>query len=140
MDTITGNFMADWYVPLKNLHLLTVAITALMFVLRFYWLQTHSPMLQRRWVRIVPHLNDTLLLLSGALLVAITHFYPFSPQGNWLTEKLFGVIIYITLGFIALGRRPRAQKVRWIAFIVALIALVVIMRLATTKMPLLGFV
>ncbi|BCQ34680.1 MULTISPECIES: SirB2 family protein [Erwinia] len=132
--------MAAWYFPLKHFHLLTVAITALMFVLRFYWYQTHSSMLQRRWVRIVPHLNDTLLLLSGGLLVAITHFYPFSPQGVWLTEKLFGVIIYIALGFIALGRRPRAQKIRWIAFIVALIALVVIVKLATTKMPLLGFV
>ncbi|UDQ82150.1 SirB2 family protein [Erwinia rhapontici] len=132
--------MAAWYFPLKHFHLLTVAITALMFVLRFYWFQTHSSMLQRRWVRIVPHLNDTLLLLSGGLLVAITHFYPFSPQGAWLTEKLFGVIIYIALGFIALGRRPRAQKIRWIAFMVALIALVVIVKLATTKMPLLGFV
>ncbi|MTD26168.1 SirB2 family protein [Erwinia sorbitola] len=132
--------MAAWYLPLKYFHLLTVTITALMFMLRFYWFQTHSPMLQRRWVRIVPHLNDTLLLLSGVLLVAITHFYPFTPQGNWLTEKLFGVIIYIALGFIALGRRPRAQKVRWFAFLVALIALVVIVKLATTKMPLLGFV
>ncbi|WP_455819520.1 SirB2 family protein [Pseudomonas cerasi] len=132
--------MAVWYFPLKHFHLLTVAISVLMFVLRFYWFQTHSLMLQRRWVRIVPHLNDTLLLLSGGLLVAITHFYPFSPQGAWLTEKLFGVIIYIALGFIALGRRPRAQKIRWIAFIVALIALVVIVKLATTKMPLLGFV
>jgi len=132
--------MAGWYLPLKQFHLFTVAITLLMFVLRFYWLQTHSALLQRRWVRIVPHLNDTLLLLSGALLVAITHFYPFTPQGNWLTEKLFGVIIYIVLGFIALGRRPRAQKVRWIAFIVALVAIVAIVYLATTKMPLVGFV
>jgi len=132
--------MAAWYLSLKNFHLLTVAITAALFLLRFYWLQTGSAMLQRRWVRIVPHLNDTLLLLSGVLLVTITHFYPFTPQGNWLTEKLFGVIIYIALGAIALGRRPRAQKVRWIAFIVALIALVAIVQLATTKMPLLGFV
>lgn len=130
--------MADWYSPVKMLHLLTVTVTALMFVLRFYWLQTGSTMLTRRWVRIVPHLNDTLLLLSGILLVAITHFYPFSPQGAWLTEKLFGVIIYIALGFIALGRRPRARKVRWIAFIVAVAALGVIYHLATTKMPLLG--
>ncbi|KAB8307430.1 siroheme synthase [Erwinia endophytica] len=130
--------MADWYSSIKMLHLLTVAVTTLMFVLRFFWLQTSSTMLQRRWVRIVPHLNDTLLLLSGILLVVITHFYPFSPQGAWLTEKLFGVIIYIALGFIALGRKPRAQKVRWIAFIVAAAALVLIYHLATTKMPLLG--
>ncbi|KQN61798.1 siroheme synthase [Erwinia sp. E602] len=132
--------MAEWYLPLKHFHLLTVVLTALMFILRFCWLLRGSPLLQQRWVRIIPHLNDTLLLLSGVLLVTVTHFYPFSPQGSWLTEKLFGVIIYIALGFIALGKRPRAQKVRWIAFIVALAALVAIVRIATTKMPLLGFV
>lgn len=132
--------MAEWYLPLKHFHLLTVVLTALMFILRFCWLLRGSPLLQQRWVRIIPHLNDTLLLLSGVLLVTVTHFYPFSPQGSWLTEKLFGVIIYIALGFIALSKRPRAQKVRWIAFIVALAALVAIVRIATTKMPLLGFV
>lgn len=130
--------MADWYSAVKNLHLLTVILTATLFLLRFFWLQTGSGMLQKRWVRIVPHLNDTLLLLSGAMLVAITHFYPFTPQGAWLTEKLFGVIIYIALGFIALGRKPRAQKTRWIAFIVAAAMLVMIYHLATTKMPMLG--
>ncbi|WP_034914344.1 SirB2 family protein [Erwinia sp. 9145] len=132
--------MAAWYSSVKHLHLLTVTLTAVMFVLRFYWLQRGSAMLQRRWVRIVPHINDTLLLLSGILLVVITHFYPFTPQGVWLTEKLFGVIIYIALGFVVLGRRPRAQKVRWIAFIVAVAVLVLIYKLATTKVPLLGIV
>ncbi|WLS80568.1 SirB2 family protein [Erwinia pyri] len=130
--------MAEWYSSIKTLHLITVAVTAVLFLIRFYWLQTGSLMLQQRWVRILPHLNDTLLLVSGILLVTITHFYPFSPQGAWLTEKLFGVIIYIVLGAIALGRRPRAQKVRWIAFIVAVVALVLICQLATSKMPLLG--
>lgn len=130
--------MAEWYSSIKTLHLITIAVTAVLFLTRFYWLQTGSAMLHQRWVRILPHLNDTLLLVSGILLVTITHFYPFSPQGAWLTEKLFGVIIYIVLGAIALGRRPRAQKVRWIAFIVAVVALVLICQLATSKMPLLG--
>lgn len=130
--------MADWYSSVKTVHLITIALTITLFVLRFYWLQTGSVMLQQRWVRIVPHLNDTLLLVSGILLVTITHFYPFSPQGAWLTEKLFGVIIYIVLGAVALGRRPRAQKMRWCAFIVAGVALVLICDLATSKMPLLG--
>ena len=132
--------MVAWYIPLKNLHLITVVITTLMFILRFWWLQRQSPMLQQRWVRIVPHVNDTLLLLSGVLLVTITHFYPFSVQGSWLTEKLFGVIIYIVLGIIVLGRRPRANKVRWVAFLAALVVIFIIMKLATSKMPLLGIV
>ncbi|ADD76811.1 putative membrane protein SirB2 [Pantoea sp. PA1] len=132
--------MFAYYPLIKNLHLLTVAVTILLFLLRFYWQRTGSAMLQRRWVRILPHVNDTLLLLSGASLVMITHFYPFSPQGSWLTEKLLGVIIYIALGSVALSRRPRSDRTRWIAFIVALIALVTIIKLALSKMPLLGIV
>lgn len=132
--------MFAYYPLIKNLHLLTVAVTILLFLLRFYWQRTGSAMLQRRWVRILPHVNDTLLLLSGASLVMITHFYPFSPQGSWLTEKLLGVIIYIALGSVALSRRPRSDRTRWIAFIVGLIALVTIIKLALSKMPLLGIV
>ncbi|NUU66662.1 SirB2 family protein [Enterobacteriaceae bacterium BIT-l23] len=126
------------YFALKHLHILTVAISVSLFILRYWWQYRASPMANKRWVRIVPHINDTLLLGSGVALVAVTHFWPFTPQGTWLTEKLFGVIIYIVLGFIALGRGQRSQKARAGAFILALVALYVIIELATTKIPLLG--
>ena len=132
--------MASWYPLIKNFHLLTVAITITLFLLRFYWLTTGSALLQRRWVRIAPHINDTFLLLSGALLVLITHFYPFTPQGSWLTEKLLAVIIYIALGSVALSRRPRSMAPRWVACLVAVVALLLVIKLAMTKMPLLGIV
>ncbi|PKH26435.1 siroheme synthase [Enterobacterales bacterium CwR94] len=132
--------MASWYPAIKHFHLLTVFITVSLFVLRFIWQQRGSAMLQQRWVRIVPHINDTLLLLSGAALVSITHFYPFSVQGAWLTEKLAGVILYILIGGVVLSRRPRTTKVRWIGFILALVVLSLIVRLALTKMPFLGIV
>ncbi|MBZ6392004.1 MAG: SirB2 family protein [Pantoea dispersa] len=159
--------MASWYPLIKNFHLLTVAITITLFLLRFYWLTTGSALLQRRWVRIAPHINDTFLLLSGALLVLITHFYPLTPQGSWLTEKLLAVIIYIALGSVALSRRPRSMGAprggpffclvgvcvwvtrpgrpggvprRWVACLVAVVALLLVIKLAMTKMPLLGIV
>lgn len=128
------------YFALKHLHILTVAISVSLFILRYWWQYRGSAMLNKRWVRIVPHINDTILLASGVALVMITHFYPFTPQGTWLTEKLFGVIIYIVLGFIVLGRRPRSQQIRWLAFLLALVVLYIIIKLATTKIPLLGFV
>lgn len=132
--------MAAYYPLIKQLHILTVAITIALFLLRFVWQRTGSAMLNRRWVRIAPHINDTVLLLTGVLLVVITHFYPFSVQGSWLTEKLLGVIIYIALGSVALSRRPRSDRTRWIAFAIALLALVVAIKLAVTKMPFLGIV
>ncbi|EOI3467798.1 invasion regulator SirB2 [Cronobacter turicensis] len=128
------------YFAVKHLHILAVVISISLFILRYWWQYRSSPMSSKRWVRIVPHVNDTVLLGSGVALVLITHFYPFTPQGAWLTEKLFGVIIYIVLGFIALGRRPRSQQVRWIAFLLGLVVLYIIVKLATTKIPLLGLI
>ncbi|NIG77484.1 siroheme synthase [Klebsiella sp. Ap-873] len=126
------------YFSLKYLHIFTVIISISLFVLRYWWQYRGSVMSGKRWVRIVPHVNDTLLLISGFALVMVTHFYPFTPQGTWLTEKLFGVIIYIALGFIALGKRPRSQQVRWFAFLLGLVVLYIIIKLATTKIPILG--
>jgi len=126
------------YFSLKYLHIFTVVISISLFVLRYWWQYRGSVMSGKRWVRIVPHVNDTLLLISGFALVMVTHFYPFTPQGTWLTEKLFGVIIYIALGFIALGKGPRSQQVRWFAFLLGLVVLYIIIKLATTKIPILG--
>ncbi|MBK1749695.1 MAG: SirB2 family protein, partial [Escherichia coli] len=91
------------------------------------------------WTRIVPPVVDTVLLLSGIALMAKAHILPFSGQAQWLTEKLFGVIIYIVLGFIAFDyRRMHSQQARIIAFPLALVVLYIIIKLATTKVPLLG--
>lgn len=105
------------------LHIATVAVSVGLFVLRYWWMYHQSP----------------LLFLSGAGLMAITHYLPFTEDGAWLTEKLFGVIIYIALGFIALGRRrPRSQQSRFIAFLLALVVLFIIIQLAITRIPILG--
>ena len=106
------------------LHIATVAVSVGLFVLRYWWMYHQSPLLNQRWVRIAPHCSDTL---------------PFTEDGAWLTEKLFGVIIYIALGFIALGRRrPRSQQSRFIAFLLALVVLFIIIQLAITRIPILG--
>ena len=42
------------YLILKSLHLTTIAITLTLFVLRGAWMMAGSPLLQKRWVRIVP--------------------------------------------------------------------------------------
>jgi len=127
------------YTFLISLHLTTVILTISLFVLRYWWHFTGNPRVQARWMRIVPHAVDTLLLLSGLGLIVVTRYIPFTANGAWLTEKLFGVIIYIVLGFIALGRyRPRSQQTGFIAFLLGLVVLYIIIKLAATKIPILG--
>ena len=120
-------------------HIACVVVSVSLFALRYWWTYNGSIRLNQRWVRIAPHCSDTLLFLSGAGLMALTHSLPLTEDGSWLTEKLFGVIIYIALGFIALGRRrPRSQQSRFIAFLLALVVLFIIIQLAITRTPLLG--
>ena len=124
---------------LITLHLTSVALTISLFTLRYWWRWSNNPRFQARWVRVLPHIVDSVLLLSGVWLIALTGYLPFTVKGAWLTEKLFGVIIYIVLGFIALGRhRPRGQQAGFIAFMLGLVVLYIIIKLAATKVPILG--
>ena len=103
------------YVVLKNLHLATIALTLTLFVLRGAWMMTDSPRLQARWVRIVPHVNDTLLLTSGISLAILMQQYPLVH--GWLTAKFFALIAYIVLGTLALKRgKTKARRIAaWVA-------------------------
>ena len=103
------------YTLLKQLHLATIALTLTLFVLRGVWMMTDSPRLQARWARIVPHVNDTLLLVSGIGLAILLRQYPLVH--GWLTAKFFALIAYIVLGTLALKRgKTRGQRIAaWIA-------------------------
>lgn len=131
--------MMNTFSVLLSIHLISIALSVGMLTLRFWWRYTDARLASARWTRIVPPIIDTILLFSGMALIVKTHILPFTEQGTWLTEKLFGVIIYIVLGFIALDyRRARSQQARLIAFPLALVVLYIIIKLATTKIPLLG--
>ena len=68
------------------LHIACVVVSVSLFVLRYWWHWSGNRRLDQRWVRIAPHCSDTLLFLSGAGLMAITHYLPFTEEGTWLTD------------------------------------------------------
>ncbi|MFN3752059.1 MAG: SirB2 family protein [Thiobacillus sp.] len=116
------------YTLLKQLHLATIAITLALFLLRGVWMMRESPRLQARWVRIAPHVNDTLLLASGLALAALMEQYPLVH--GWLTAKFFALIAYIVLGTIALKRgKTRGQRIAaWIAALAVFAYMVAVAR------------
>ncbi|MFC4158827.1 SirB2 family protein [Chitinimonas lacunae] len=120
------------YYLIKHIHMTTVGITALLFVLRGVWMLTDSPRLQARWVRIVPHINDTVLLGSAIVLASMLRQAPFLD--GWLTAKLLGLLAYIALGTVAL-KRGRTRTIRATAFFLALLVLGYIVLVARSKQP-----
>ncbi|WP_199609329.1 SirB2 family protein [Flocculibacter collagenilyticus] len=119
------------YMAVKHLHLTFVLLSVSLLVLRFAWMLKSSPMLEKRWVKIVPHINDTLLLISAFGLCFMISQYPF--QDKWLTEKIFAVVAYILMGTMAL--KGRTTQLRWIAMLGAFGWLGLIAKLAVTKQP-----
>ena len=103
------------------------------FVVRGVWMLQSSPMLDKSWVRITPHINDTLLLVTAILLMLSTGLYPGPTM--WINAKLFALIIYIVLGTIAL-KRGKTRTIRLTAFTGALLVFIYIVLVALTKDPL----
>lgn len=118
------------YLALRYFHIACAALSGSLFVLRGIWMLRDSAMLQRRWVRVAPHVVDTLLLASALILVIWSRQYPFVQ--NWLTAKIIALIVYIALGAIAL-KRGRNKTVRVCAFIAALAVFAYIGLVAMTK-------
>lgn len=128
---LSGNPML--YVFVKHLHLACVVLSITGFCLRGLLAWKKSALMDQRWMRILPHINDTILLVAALILTVLIGHYPFVDA--WLTAKVFGLIAYIILGSLALrpGRRPR---VRVAAGFAAVLVFSWIVSVAMTKHPL----
>ena len=78
------------YASLKIVHVSCVAASYALFVVRGIWKMRESTLLQQRWVRIVPHVVDTILLASAVALAVPSRQYPFVD--GWLTAKAMGLL------------------------------------------------
>ncbi|KLN66089.1 SirB2 family protein [Vibrio sp. VPAP30] len=122
------------YEGLKHFHLLTIAISATLLSVRFAMMMAHSQLLEKKFFKVFPHINDTCLLLSGIGLIFITGFMPFTPAAPWLTEKITCVLAYIALGFFAL-KLGKNKLLRTFSFFGALGWLAMAGKVAVTKTP-----
>lgn len=120
------------YLALKHLHVTCVVISLTGFVLRGLLMLRDSPLLGRRWMRMVPHINDTLLLAAAIGLALMTRQYPLFA--GWVTAKIFGLIAYIVLGSLAL-KAGRTKGTRVAAWLAALLVFCYIVSVALTKDP-----
>jgi uncharacterized membrane protein SirB2 len=118
------------YLLLKYVHVSMAALTISGFVLRGYWMLSGSALLERRSVRVVPHVIDTVFLLSGIALIAALGVAVLKQP--WLLAKFAGLLIYIVLGAIAL-RRGQTRRTRSTAFVLALGTFAYIVGAAVSK-------
>jgi len=123
------------YASIKAVHVTAVVVSFCLFVLRGIWRMQDSDRLGARWVRIGPHVVDTILLASAIWLAILVENYPGAHA--WLTAKVIGLVVYIVLGSIAI-RRAKSPGVRIAAFAGAIAVFGYIVSVALTKSPM-GF-
>jgi uncharacterized membrane protein SirB2 len=126
------------YATLKLIHIGAVTASFCGFVARGLGVFAGAAWVRHRLARSLPHLVDTVLLLSAVGMLFVIHLSPWGVP--WLRAKIVGLAVYISLGVLALrparghdAVRPRAVNV--IAWIAALLVFGYIVSVALTKSP-----
>lgn len=98
---------------------------------------TGSPLLQARVTKILPHLVDTILLVSAVWMTIIIQQFPF--VNAWLTAKLMALVVYIVFGTVAL-KRGKTKGIRTLSLFGAVSVFFYIVAVALAHDPLANLV
>lgn len=119
-------------VMIKLLHITCVMLSYTLFFIRGLWSVQASPNLQRRWVKVLPHIVDTLLLGSAVALAWVMGLSPITTP--WLAAKIIALLLYMVFGTIAI-KRGKTRQVRLTAWLAAQLVFAYIVLTAVTHNP-----
>ena len=117
---------------IKYFHIGCVLLSYILFFLRGVWMLRASPLLQRGWVKVIPHLVDTALLISAITLAIQLSISPLTSP--WLMAKIIALLLYIFLGTIAI-KRGKTRNIRLSAWLSAQLVFIYIVTVAITHNP-----
>ena len=123
------------YQAIKHLHTGVVALSVGGFAVRGLAALQGAAWVRSRPAKVLPHVVDTVLLLSALTLVWLAGLNPLTTP--WLAAKIIGLLLYIGLGVVAM--RPGTSKpLRAAAWVGALLVIGWMASVAVSKNPL-GF-
>lgn len=120
-------------IVLKYFHIGCVLLSYTLFFLRGVWMLRAAPILQQHWVKVIPHIVDTALLLSAVTLAFQLSISPLTSP--WLMAKIIALLLYIFLGMFAL-KRGKTRKIRLVFWLWAQLVFIYIVSVAVTHNPL----
>ena len=120
------------YSTVKLIHQSAVALSLVGFFVRGVGSLSGARWVEGRAAKSVPHLVDTVLLLSAIALAWLLRLSPLATP--WLLAKIVALVAYIVLGVIAL-RAGRSLGIRAIAWVAALVVFGYIASVAISKDP-----
>lgn len=123
------------YFVVKTIHQGAVALSITGFFARGLGALTGACWVTSRAAKTLPHLVDTVLLLSALAMAWLLRLHP--GNAPWLLAKIIGLLVYIGLGMVAL-KPGRPMLVRAVAWVGALVTFGWIVSVALSKRPM-GF-
>lgn len=115
---------------MKTLHILCALLSIIGFTYRSF-LKIYAPdKLQNKWLKITPHIIDTILLVSAIALVFQYQYYP--EFFNWVSAKIVALVVYIGFGLMTL-RFSRSRSAIILFYLLSLITFIYILAVANTK-------
>lgn len=119
------------YLLIKQWHFAFALFSLSGFALRGILMLRAPQLLQVAWIRRLPHVIDSGLFLLGLTLLWLG---PWSLSNSpWLQMKLVALLLYISLGFIALHRGRFSRRTSLLAWLTALGVFFWMLTLARTK-------
>lgn len=117
------------YEAFKHIHMTLALLTLLSFVLRSILAFANSPLRNKKFLKITPHILDTVFLLSAITLLFKGNIYPF--EHLWIMAKILGLVVYIVFGVLTMKAKSFVQ--RSVFFVLALATFAYVVKVALTK-------
>ncbi|MFT2090645.1 SirB2 family protein [Paraglaciecola sp. 2405UD69-4] len=121
------------YEIVKITHMSAVSLSVLLFLFRFILTLMKSDKLQQKWLKILPHIVDTVLIVAAITLCILIKQYPIVDA--WVTEKLMALIMYVFMVALAL-KSQQTWLMRGVGLVGALSWVAYAGFVAVTKQPL----
>lgn len=123
------------YTTIRTLHIGCAGLSIALFFGRGALQLSGTDWRRWRWLRVAPHLIDTVLLGAAVTLAVMSAQYPLAQA--WLSAKVLALLLYIGLGSVAL-RPALPRRTRALAFAAALLSVAYIVGVAVTRSAALG--
>ena len=118
------------YLIIKHLHMTVALISIVGFIIRGPLAINQHPIMNKKWLKIAPHVNDTILLAAAIYLAATLHIHPFNSP--FILAKVIALIVYIVLGAMVIKRRG-SKAMQWTNYLLAILCFGYILGIAFSK-------
>ena len=119
-----------FYNLLKLGHIACVVISGSLFIYRYVRLSLCPDRPLPKALKVLPHINDTVLLSCAIGMLILIGLNPFSTP--WLLAKIVALLVYIVLGAICMRSLPGSRR-QTVSFVAAISVFAYILSVGLSK-------